>query len=89
MELKEKIASCGKPARGFDEIFRTAMEFLAKPHKLWHSERLEDKRAVLKLTFADRLAYVRNEGFRTAKTTLPFNMLAEFSGGQIKMASPG
>jgi site-specific DNA recombinase len=87
--LKEKIAFCGKPVRGFDEAFRTAMEFLAKPHKLWHSERLEDKRAVLKLAFSDRLAYVRNEGFRTAKTALPFNILASFSGDQVKMASPG
>jgi site-specific DNA recombinase len=83
MEMKEKVAFCGKPLRHYDEIFRTAMEFLAKPHKLWHSERLEDKRAVLKLTFSDRLAYVRNEGFRTAKTTLPFKVLAEFPGVKI------
>lgn len=88
MELKEKIASCGKPVRGFDETFRTAMEFLAKPHKLWCSERLEDKRSVLKLAFSDRLAYVRNEGFRTAKTTLPFNVLADFSRGKNTMARP-
>ena len=51
MEMKEKVAFCGKPLRHYDEIFRTAMEFLAKPQKLWLSERLEDKRAVLKLTF--------------------------------------
>ncbi len=88
MELREKMASCGKPLRHYDEIFRTAMEFLAKPHKLRHSERLEDKRAVLKLTFSDRLAYVRNEGFRTAKTTLPFKVLADFSGGKNTMARP-
>jgi len=59
MELKEKIAFCGKPVRSFDEIYRTAMEFLAKPHKLWRSERLEDKMAVLKLKFSDRLAYMQ------------------------------
>ena len=88
MEVKEKIAFCGKPARGFDEIFRTALEFLGKPYKLWHSDRLEDKRAVLKLTFSDRLADVQNEGFRTAKTTLPFKVLAEFKGGQNRMARP-
>ena len=64
------------------------MESLFKPHKLWLSNRLEDKRAVLKSTFTDRLAYVRNEGFRTAKTTLPFNMLGDFSAGENKMARP-
>jgi site-specific DNA recombinase len=66
IEMKEKIKNCGKPARDYDETFRTALEFLSKPHKLWLSDRLEDKRAVLKLTFSDRLAYVQNEGFRTA-----------------------
>ena len=64
------------------------MEFLAKPHKIWSSERFEDKRTVLKLTFSDRLAYVQNEGFRTAKTTLPFKVLEGFSGGKNTMARP-
>ncbi len=88
IELKEKLELCARPFRGFGESFRTAMAFLASPHKLWSSGRLEDKRVVLKLTFCDRLAYVRNEGFRTAKTALPFRLLAEFSGGQNKMARP-
>ena len=39
---------------------------------LWASERLEHKEAVLKLAFADRLTYVRNEGFRTPDLALPF-----------------
>ena len=29
---------------------------------LWHPERLDDRRALLKLTFAERLHYKRNEG---------------------------
>jgi len=77
--MSEQIAACGRPVRGFDETFRTAMAFLASPWKLWHSEALEDKRAVLKLTFADRLSYVRNQGFRTAETTLPFRVLSGLS----------
>lgn len=65
MELREKSGDIWKAkCRYYDEIFRTAMAFLAKPHQLWLSERLEDKRAVLKLAFSDCLAYVRNEGFR-------------------------
>ena len=86
--MREKIARCERPMRDFDASFRTAMDFLAKPHQLWLSDRLEDKRAVLKLTFADRLAYVRNEGFRTPKTTLPFKVLGSFLGGESKMARP-
>ena len=86
IEMKEKIQNSGRPVRGFDEIFRTSMEFLASPCNLWNSERLEDKRAVLKLTFAEKLAYVRNEGFRTPETTLPFKVLGGISRGVNKMA---
>jgi site-specific DNA recombinase len=88
LEMREKIAACGRPLKGFDETFRTAMDFLARPHKLWGSNDFEDKRAVLKLAFTDRLAYVRNEGFRTAKTTLPFKALGGFAGCENKMARP-
>ena len=69
--LHEKIANCGRPVRAYEETLRIALNFLGNPYKLWTSERQEDKRAVLKLTFADRLAaYVRTEGLRTPQTTL-------------------
>ena len=40
----------------------------------------------MKLAFADRLSYVRGEGFRTAKTTLPFRYLGGFCAAENKMA---
>ena len=86
--VSEKIAQCGRPVRSFDETVRTAMDFLANPCNLWDSDRLEDKHAVLKLAFADRLEYVRNEGVRTVKTSLPFKVLGEFALPQTKMARP-
>ena len=86
--VSERIAKCGRPMRSFDQTPRTAMDFLASPWNLWASDRLEDKRAVLKLAFADRLAYVQNEGFRTANLSLPFKALAGLSGQDFKMASP-
>ena len=52
--LAEKIAATGRPVRSFDETVRTAFEFLASPWNLWSSDRIEDKRTVLKLAFADR-----------------------------------
>ena len=64
------------------------MDFLSNPHELWASGRMEDRHAVMKLTFADRLAYVRGEGFRTPETTLPFKALGGFCGGENKMARP-
>ena len=86
--MQEKIAKCGRPIRDFDDSFRTAMDFLANPHELWASERMEGRHAVMKLTFADRLAYVRGEGFRTPETTLPFKALGGISGSNSEMARP-
>lgn len=87
--LLEKIASGGRPASDFDTTLRTALDFLANPWNLWRSERLEDRRAVLKLAFARPLHYVRNEGFRTADLSLPFKVLGGVLGGENKMARPG
>lgn len=61
--LKEKVQKCGRPLTSFNDTFRTALDFLASPCNLWHSDRLEDKRAVLKLAFAGRVSYVRKKGF--------------------------
>ena len=65
--LREKLSKSPGPKRGFEEMFELAMGFLANPWKLWSSPKLEDKRTVLKLTFPDRLAYQRGQGFRTPK----------------------
>jgi site-specific DNA recombinase len=87
-EIVEQIASCGRPVRSFDETVRTALDFLGNPWKLWTSERLEDKRTVLKLAFVERLVYARNEGFRTTNVALPFKALAQIARGEIEMARP-
>ena len=80
--IEEKLSQKPGPKRGFEEMFELAMQFLANPWKLWASDRIEDKRTVLKLTFSERLAYSRNSGFRTPKTTTPFNTLG---GNQMQL----
>lgn len=79
--LNEKIKNCGRPLQSFDESFRTAFDFLGNPYKLWSSDRLEDKRMVLRLAFSEKLPYYRREGFRTAPTALPFRLLSDLKGG--------
>ena len=86
--LNEKINNCGRPLQSFDESHRTAMTFLANPRYLWSSDRLEDKRMVLRLVFADKLPYQRNEGYRTAQIALPFRVLNDFKGGKSGMVRP-
>ena len=86
--LAEQQGKVGQPQTTFERTFRTAMRFLSNPLNLWNSDRLEDKRAVLKLTFADQIAYHRNQGFRTADLSLPFKALGSFSGGEKEMVRP-
>lgn len=86
--IAEKISKCGTTLGSFDEIYRTAFTFLANPHKLWTSKRLEDRRAVLKLVFVDTLSYGKDEGYRTAKTTLPFKVLGDANMGKYEMVRP-
>jgi len=85
VELSEKVKHCGTILPDFDNAFRTAFSFLSNPHKLWASDRLEDKRTVLKLVFATKLPYDRNEGFRTAQYALPFALLEDLKQGQYEM----
>jgi site-specific DNA recombinase len=84
-ELLENITQSGKPLRDFDASFRTAMEFLANPQKLWRSGQFHHQRMVLRLTLAERIQYVRGSGFRTAITTSPFRVFSHFLGSGGKM----
>jgi site-specific DNA recombinase len=86
--LAERIANCGRALPDFDDTLKTSLDFLRNPGNLWDSARLEDKRAVLKLAFAGRLAYTRNEGFKTPDMSLPFKVLQGFREGKSKMVRP-
>lgn len=70
--------------RSFEDLFELAMAFLSNPWN-WSSERLEDKRTALKLTFADRLPYHRKNGSRTPKT-IAFNALGGLTMQKCEMA---
>ncbi len=86
--LREQMAGAGRSVRGFDETLRTALEFLSNPWNLWGTGQLSDRRTVLKLAFAERLVYSRDDGFRTAQLSLPFKMLSNNCGTENKMARP-
>ena len=86
--LADKVANSGNPTRSFRETYRTAFDFLANPCKLLHSPRIEDRRAVLKLVFAEKLPYVRGDGYRTAKISTPFKMLGDMNMSE-KIMVPG
>ena len=83
--LAEKASGGGKPLMTFDESFRTAMDFLSNPWKLWVSDLFEHKRMVLRLAFSGPLSYCRKGGFRTAGIAEPFRVLGLFDVSKSKM----
>jgi site-specific DNA recombinase len=79
LAIAEKLQNMDKPKLNFESAVRTAMNFLENPMKLWSSERVEQKRLALRLTFAQHLEFDRETGFRTAHLSLPFKALAATS----------
>lgn len=61
--LQEKLRDDGKTRHTFEEMFEQALVFLSNPWKLWNSDRIELKRTVLKLAFADRLRIAEKTAF--------------------------
>ncbi len=84
--IAEKLQKNTKPHHSFEEMFELAMSFLANPWKLWLDGNLSLKRTVLRLAFAERIAYCRKTGLRTPKTTLPFKVLGAFQMRKCEMA---
>ncbi len=84
--LQEQNKDAGKPLRSFEDMFELACQFLGNPWKIWKNSDLAQRRTALKLAFAERPHYCRNEGLRTPITTLPFKALASFDGERGVMA---
>lgn len=84
--VSEKLSQKPGPKRTFDEMFEHAFGFLSSPWKIWQNENAAARKVVFRLAFSERLAYSRNTGFRTPKTTLPFKVLDGLSGDEECMA---
>ena len=77
--IDERLENCGVVDESFEKVNRTALEFLANPHRFWRMADLTGKRIVLKAAFAKQIAYKKGVGYRTAALSLPFSVLRDFS----------
>ncbi len=87
--IEERIINIDQPRASFDQSLRTALAFIRSPWKLWTFGTFEHKRLVLQLAFSTRVAWVRNEGLRTAQLSLPFKVLEMLSNGGKKGGGGG
>ncbi|MGJ8629104.1 MAG: recombinase family protein [Sulfitobacter sp.] len=86
--LGEKLQNNTAPRGKFEDFIELSLKFLSSPWKIWESGNITLRRTVLRLVFTERLAYCRNEGYRTPKTTLPFKALAELKQGKREVVHP-
>ena len=90
-ELSEQLDSRTKPKGSVQSKTRTALAFLSSPCNIWKNGRVEDRRAVLRLTFCGQLPYKRGSGFRTVekeKISLLFRLLGNSRVQKCGMVGP-
>ena len=80
--LQEKLAPTAETPLDFEQTYRTAMEFIENPQRIWVSSRLPGRRIVPKLLFGGRLPYHRIGGYRTDGIAQPFKALAAIQAGE-------
>ena len=85
----EKMHKTTPPSGAIDQILELSMQFLSSPCIIWEKGNLHLQKLVLRLVFRDRLAYARNEGFRTPKTTSIFSMLGQITSQEKRMVPGG
>lgn len=74
--IAERQAPDSKIQGSFDQTLELALRFLASPYDIWRNGNLEVRKMVLRLTFAEHLAWCPVQGFRTPQATVPFRILA-------------
>lgn len=67
----------------YNVSYRTASEkvfsLLKNPHEIWESSNVYEKHKLFNLIFEDNLEYDKEEGYRTAKLSLPLRLFQEIS----------
>ena len=69
-------------------MLELSMRFFANPYKIWENGNFHLQKLVLRLVFSEPLPYHRETGYRTIKTTLPFNVLGENNMMKCQMVPP-
>ena len=86
--LTEKLDQIGRPQYPFEDLFELAMRFVSSPWNIWNSGQFNLRRMVLRLAFAERISYSRENGFSNPKFALPFNILREIDMEKSVVARP-
>ncbi len=86
--IADKLQNSVVPSNRFEEIIEHFLQFLANPWNLWACGHYHMKRLVLRLAFSEPIAYCRNEGYQTPKTSIPFKVLESVRAGKSDLVRP-
>jgi site-specific DNA recombinase len=82
----ERLATCGQRASHLRRVTWNLAPVPRKPLQIVGFRASGGQKILLKLTFADRIPYVRGEGFRVPVPSLPFKALADFCAWNQRLA---
>ena len=77
--MSEKIDSAGILMPDFEETYSTAISVISNPLILWQNQDVRLKRAAVRYAFTSRPQYDRENGYSSAKASLPFQLLQSLS----------
>ncbi len=94
LEMQRRVlAAQARAMSGVDTSFESAVgtvfDFIRNPHGIWVNGDLQDKRLVMKLAFAKKLPFSRENKFGTAAISLPFSVLREMTPVKKEMVEGG
>ncbi|MDL2295997.1 recombinase family protein [Lachnospiraceae bacterium OttesenSCG-928-E19] len=86
--IKSELDSPVNEPISFDKALPIVMDFVSKPLEIWHGGNLRMRQGVLNFYFDDRLAYDRDNKFRTPKLSQTLAMFHNFSVAECDLAFP-
>ena len=77
--LQEKLKTLGLASVSFETALEVVLGFLENPLVIWGNENINAKRLVLKLVFAEKLAFHPKFGFETAQKSMLVGLFEQVS----------
>ncbi len=80
--LQERLKQLGIASISFETALEVVMCFLENPLVIWDCEDINAKRLVIKLVFAEKLAFHPELGFETAQKSLLVGLFEQISANE-------
>jgi hypothetical protein len=77
--FREKLKNLGVSAESFGTALEVVLSYLKNPIAIWENGELQTKKLILRLVFAEKLAFHHKDGFGTAQMPLIIGQFEQIS----------